>query len=109
MFNQPLIPTPLEDGVETRKPRKRALLKFFLFISIIFLTIVILVWLEVKNLNRPNDNFPSNQPITIEQGTDVRQITQILESFGVVRSKHLLYYTLVLFYDPTTIKASTYI
>ncbi len=63
----------------------------------------------VTNLNQPAENFPVYLPVTIEQGTEVRKITQLLKEAGVVKSDALLYYTLVLFYEPKDIKASTYV
>ncbi|MCA9359419.1 endolytic transglycosylase MltG [Candidatus Kaiserbacteria bacterium] len=102
--------SPSEEFIpNTSPPKKRYLLKLFLGFFVFFVIAVICLYAYVKNLNQPSLDFPSNQPITIEQGTDIRQITQILESFGIVKSKHLLYYTLVFFYDPTQIKASTYV
>jgi len=53
-------------------------------------------------------NFPLDQPITIELGTSVVDIAKQLKTAGVVRSEFLLYVVLVLHYDPSDIKASTY-
>jgi len=65
-------------------------------------------WLIVS-LNQPPADFPLKQPITIEKGTTVREITRILAEAHVVRSDAFLYYTLVLFYEPSSLKASTYL
>lgn len=78
----------------------------FVFVFIIF-SIGIISYLRYR-CSAP-DNFPINVPITIEQGTEIKKITEILENENVVKSKMLLYYILVLFHDPTDIKASTYI
>lgn len=102
--------SPSDEYIKNFAPKKKNFfLKFIFLLFLIFFVACLTLFALIKNLNQPSDNFPSNQPIAIEQGTDVRQITQILESFEVVKSKHLLYYTLVLFYDPTEIKASTYV
>lgn len=63
----------------------------------------------IKNQSLAPNNFPINTQITIEQGTDIKKITDILQNEGVVKSKMLLYYTLVFFHEPADIKASTYI
>tara|TARA_B100000508_G_scaffold113876_1_gene92581 strand:+ start:4972 stop:6018 length:1047 start_codon:yes stop_codon:yes gene_type:complete len=65
--------------------------------------------LLVFNLNKASESFPINEQITIEQGTDVREITRTLQEEGVVRSAGLLYYVIILFHDPTTLKASSYV
>jgi len=67
------------------------------------------LYFVVVNLNESPDNFPTNLPVTIEQGTNVKNITKILKQEGVVKSDILLYYTLLFFYEPKDVKASTYI
>lgn len=65
--------------------------------------------LTIHHLNQPPVHFPVDQPITIETGLSVREISTHLAAANVVRSETLLYYTLVLLHDPTTLKASTYV
>jgi UPF0755 protein len=79
-----------------------AVILFILFLAIGTATLI-------KNLNEPPEFFPVNEPVVIEPGTNVRDITQILWYHGVVRSPDLLYYVLVLFHDPADIKASAYL
>ncbi|MFT7644393.1 MAG: UPF0755 protein [Candidatus Paceibacteria bacterium] len=79
--------------------------------ALIFVAIILLgvsYW-YASVLNEPPANFPVNKSIIIEKGTDVMEITEILEQEGVVRSSVLLYYTLVLFHDSTDVKASSYV
>ena len=66
-------------------------------------------WFGYQQLNQPSSDFPVGEPITIEPGASVRDISAQLHAAGVVRSETLLYYTLVLAHDPTTLKASTYV
>jgi UPF0755 protein len=76
---------------------------------IIFVVVTFLVISFVRTLNQAPADFPVNQPITIESGTSVRAITEQLDSANVVRSGNFLYYIVSLFYDPVTVKASSYI
>lgn len=66
-------------------------------------------YLIVSNLNQSPVTFPVNQPVVIEQGTEVKSITHILKEADVVKSETLLYYALLFFYEPKDVKASTYI
>jgi UPF0755 protein len=63
----------------------------------------------VSFLNTPTDTASWPRSVTVEPGTSVKQITQILEEEGVVRSKELLYFALTLLNNPEDIKASTYV
>jgi len=74
-------------------------LVFLLFISYQVLT----------KLNEPPTNFPTSSPVTIPEGTSAKQATLILENEGYIRSNGLLNLILILWYDPNSIKASTYI
>lgn len=60
-------------------------------------------------LNIPPAEFPLYEPITITPGTSVRAVTQQLQTQGVVKSQHFLYYALVFLHEPADLKASTYI
>lgn len=87
----------------------RALLRL-LFVAIVLVAISgLFVTYRISSLNQPTASFPINQPITISEGMSVKDIAAALHEGEVVRSSTLLYYTIVLFHDPTTIKASTYI
>lgn len=78
---------------------------FFVFVCAILLG----GYWYLSHLNQPSPDFPLDTAITIESGTEVRAITEILAAEGVVRSSALLYYVLAFFYEPTNIKASTYV
>ena len=60
-------------------------------------------------LNKAPSDFVAPTAVTIEPGTSIRAITAELEEASVIRSQSLLYYILSFFYEPTDVKASTYI
>lgn len=97
------------ESLYTAPNKKKKLLKLALIAVLGTVLGLAIFYLHLVKINEPSNNFPVNQQIIIEQGTDIRAITEILEDNGVVRSKHLLYYFIVFLYDPTSIKASTYI
>ena len=59
-------------------------------------------------LIQPPENFPQNEYIEIEEGSSINEIAAKLKGAGLIRSESVFYGVLVLFYDPTNIKASTY-
>ncbi|MCA9353949.1 MAG: endolytic transglycosylase MltG [Candidatus Kaiserbacteria bacterium] len=71
-------------------------------------TLGVLYW-YLNRLNQPPVLFPIDQAVTIEQGMNVNAITEMLAEKHIVQSKALLYYIILLFHDPTDIKASTYV
>ncbi|MCA9363550.1 endolytic transglycosylase MltG [Candidatus Kaiserbacteria bacterium] len=95
--------------IKTSSFKWTRLFKYLLFLALLGLLGLFLISLELKNLNQAPVLFPINTPITIDEGSGVKQITEQLENSGVVKSKTFLYYALVLFHDPATIKASTYL
>lgn len=82
------------------------IISFFLLTGVIM--VLSLYWYATK-LNEPTENFPVNQSVSISPGTGVKGITKLLAEKNVVQSDTLLYYVLVSLYDPTQIKASTYV
>ena len=60
-------------------------------------------------LSFPPSSFPVNQPITIEPGLSAGEIADELHAQGVVRSADLLYLAIVIFHDPESIKAGSYV
>ncbi len=87
---------------------KRVLLVLGVLISLTIFVVTLGYW-YVSNENQPPEYFPVNQPVVIEQGTEIREITQIMEQSGVVKSDVFLYYIIAFFHESTNIKASTYI
>lgn len=77
-----------------------------LVLLIFFLVSVIL--LTIKVLNKPPLSFPTDSLVTVSEGSTVREITELLAEKHIVRSDELLYLFIVLFFEPTSIKASTY-
>ncbi|MCD5381278.1 MAG: endolytic transglycosylase MltG [Candidatus Pacebacteria bacterium] len=101
-----------EEYIKSPISKASSMIRFFKIISV--LTILTLsaataLYWHLSNLNLPGESFPVYQSIVIEQGTDVREITRILESEGVVQSGDLLYYAIAIFYEPTDLKASNYV
>lgn len=92
----------------TQPPKKRPFLRALLALTGLILVGLVISFYHVTSLLTAPVDFPTNQVIVIEQGTDVRAVTEILEQKSVVQSAALLYYTLVLLHDPTDIKASAY-
>jgi UPF0755 protein len=58
---------------------------------------------------QPPVNFPTNTPLVIKPGTTASQVAKDLAEAQVVKSDFLLYLIFIAFYDPTSIKASTYV
>lgn len=94
-------------SVQKRKMPLFVKVFFFGFLALLIL-FSLGIW-HISHLNTPPENFPTNQSITIAPGTDVRSITEQLETDGVVRSAQFLYWMLIFTHDPSSIKASTYL
>lgn len=99
--------------VELQPKKKRSffskLIKLSFWLLLFALAATAVMYWHITKLSGAPTDFPVNTAITIEQGTEVREITEILANENVVQSDALLYYVLVLFYDSTDIKASTYV
>jgi UPF0755 protein len=63
----------------------------------------------LQTLAQPPQNFPVGSPIEITPGSGVKEIATQMVTAGVVKSEILLYLAIILYHDPTTIKASTYV
>ncbi|MCA9355720.1 endolytic transglycosylase MltG [Candidatus Kaiserbacteria bacterium] len=111
MPDEPIKFSP-ELGFQAEQSQRTALAKFFkltlALCALLLIALVCLYFLTIS-LNKAPKDFPINVPITITQGTGVKDITEMLEEQKVIRSNSLLYYTLIFFYEPTDIKASTYV
>ncbi len=59
-------------------------------------------------LMTPPADFPIHTPITIAEGSSAKSVAHQLAEAGFVRSELALYLSLLYWYDPSTIKASTY-
>jgi UPF0755 protein len=80
-------------------------------LMLLLVTSVLFVMATVITINVLNaaPEFPEDPiVISIEPGTSIRTITENFASAGIVKSSTLLYFTIVLFFEPTEIKASTY-
>lgn len=91
-------------------PNRFALVKLSLiFLTAIALCAAILYTFLFIYLNTAPANFPLHTSITISKGSGAKEISTTLADAQVVRSPLALYLTLALWYDPSTIKASTYV
>lgn len=98
-----LEPITLSELEERRTAPKLILL------GILLIGIAAAVFISlVHHYNQPPTEFISPTTFKIEPGTGIKSITSELEAAGVVRSSTLLYFIIVLFFEPTQIKASTY-
>jgi UPF0755 protein len=113
MSEEPIKFSPEFDGYvvkEKMEPNpKVSSTKYIVFFLITIFITSLTVRSVINSLNQPPVDFPLYEPVVIESGIGVRAITEILSEKNVVKSDTLLYYVLVLFYDPTNIKASAYI
>lgn len=83
-------------------------LRFFYGVAVLFFCAAVLLTTTITYLNAP---LQFNTPVTftIEEGTGVRQVTSQMKELGLVRSETFLYLLLVTRFDPTSVKASTYV
>jgi UPF0755 protein len=86
--------------------------KFWTRILIVVLSLVAItafvVGYFIISLNQP-PNKQINTTVTVNSGDSIPVITSKLEAAGVIKSEGLLYLILVTKFDPTQIKASTYV
>lgn len=104
-----LNPNPYQDYPHEKKGRFIKFLKLGIVFMILTGIIAVSLYWYISDLNQPPSQFPSDQIVAIEPGTDIRAITEILQDSNVVKSATLLYYTLAFLYDPTQVKASSYV
>ncbi|MCB9813926.1 endolytic transglycosylase MltG [Candidatus Nomurabacteria bacterium] len=109
MYDDLINPESHDDLKERKSSLFVTLGKIVAIILICGLLFFLCLYTWANTKNKPSNYFPLNQPITISPGTGVKGITKILAEQEVVQSETLLYYILVSFYDPTQIKASTYV
>lgn len=101
-------PEPTTEHLPPKRGALRVMLRLVLLGLLLLLLAGALLYSWVQTANQPPEGFPVGEPIEISPGMNVREITELLAERGVVRSNTLLYYLVVLFHDPSTIKASTY-
>lgn len=91
------------------KRRPGAFLKLiFLFVTAAVLATVVL-YITYLYLQTPPRDFPINVEVNIPAGSSVREITELFKEFKVTRSKWVLYYIIATKFDPTNLKAGTYV
>lgn len=92
-----------------RTPRWLKFLRFFMFLVVFAAVVsggtVLFVWNAIQ---APTD-FPVGERIVIEEGQSVDEIAKQMKALNIVKYDMALYTILVMFHDPTSVKASTYI
>lgn len=88
---------------------KRSLGARLLLLCILCVFAAVSVGVYAYMLNKPPKTFSAPTAVTVEPGTSIRAITAQLEDASVVRSESFLYYVLSFFYEPTDVKANTYV
>lgn len=101
--NQPPAITDLNDTPQMRPRRLRAVIVLTILGFTAALTALFVNWL----FSAPT-TFPVDTPITVEEGMSAKQIAALMEEGGYVRSRHALYLSLLLWHDPSAVKASVY-
>lgn len=92
----------------TKEAQKRSYLWWLLAVLLLLVISIALTITTFLHLNAaPKHDLPTS--FTVESGTNVKTITANLEKQGLVKSETFLYLLLVTFFEPTNIKASTYI
>lgn len=94
--------TPLD--VPPQQPLRFRLVALLIVIGLTAASLALyLHWL----FSAPTD-FPVDTPITVEEGMSAKQVAGLMEEAGFVRSRHALYLSLLLWHDPSAVKASVY-
>jgi len=107
------VPEPIpEEIIFNKQPVSISNLRRVIKLSavLLFLVIVSLIvglYFLSKEM-QAGPNFPTYQTIVVESGTSVKSIAESLKAQNVVQSSLLLYFTIILFHEPTDIKASSY-
>lgn len=110
-FNQPRTESaalPLGTVPTIPTPRPRLLKRLLWFILCSLLLIFCVCWYAVSFVPAPA-SFPVNRPIEIVPGMSVKAIARTLAEGGYIQSELLLYGILLSNYEPSDLKASTYV
>ncbi len=99
---------PIDELIIHKKAKRNPFIWFVLLI-IVLLVIVVLKISVFTVLNNPPTSFISPTTVRVEEGTSVRDITRLMKENNVVKSDTFLYLLITTFFEPTAIKASTYV
>lgn len=106
----PYEPHPITTETETTSPR--ALKKLINYLLLLFVLGLVLLCALIGYgyiINQAPDTVSLPATVTIEPGASVKQVASQLVAEGVIKSDTLLYLIVILFFEPTNIKASTYV
>jgi UPF0755 protein len=102
-----IILEEINDSAE--KPVRKSLLVLGATLIILLnIFAVVALYLLSYLQSAPND-FPVDKPITIEMGTSLREVVEIMKEENVVTSKYALYIYMLLKHEGESVKASTYL
>lgn len=88
---------------------KKSIYRRLVTILMLFLGLTLLVtYIILTKLAAAPDNFPLGTTVTVLPGSGVRDIALTMREAGVVQSEMMLYFAIVLYHDPTTLKAGAY-
>lgn len=89
-------------------PGSSWLQRLLFFVGVLSLTVLALALLYHHYFLTPAPTFTIGATITIPEGTSAEATTQLLKEAGFVTSDLALYLSLILWHDPSQIKAGTY-
>lgn len=92
----------IEVYAETKKS------KWWFYLSALFAAVIILSIWSVWFVTRAPGDFPSGSAVTISRGLSAAEIVANLKEQKVVRSSLVTHLVLVVWYDPSNIKAGSY-
>jgi len=102
----------IKEVAELEIPSTKRKNPFFVAFSLLFLFVLISLTIAISTaytFNKPPADFTYPTTVRIAEGTSVKEITDILEEMNVVRSNTFLYLLVTILFEPTAIKASTYV
>ncbi len=87
----------------------RRALRYILLAGTIVIILLVAIVAFVTIYSEPPETFPVATPITIPLGSTVSEVVSTLADADVVASPLLFYIVLLTLYEPTDVKASTYV
>jgi len=95
-----------EDLYEGSKPR--SFKKIFIGLSILIVIGVFSVYFFNEIIKSPVD-FPVDVPVTVSEGTTLREAVTLMKEGGYVKSEFALFAYFTIYHDSDSVKASTYV
>jgi UPF0755 protein len=102
----PSSPLPSLNNYPEEAPSRR---RGLFVIIILFLLILLGLGAYVRFIFTPPPGFPIDTEVIIEEGSSAKAVAKQMQEAGYVRSRLALYLSLLYWFDPSDIKASTYV